>query len=126
MHPGGFPATGYLMHDQARLMRNLWPARRPYLLIMTKPSLSLAFFLAIALFGSQCLLAAHGHQEDWLHPEPDCQLCQHTVQFNTLAATPPALQPVFLLLERTIENPPSRVHANQLRLYKSRAPPVPC
>lgn len=113
------------MHDQTRLMRNHWPVSRPYLLIMTKHSLSLALFLAIALFGSQCLLAAHGHHEDWLHPDPDCQLCQHTVQFNTFTATAPALQPVFLLLERAVEKPRSRVHTHQARLYDSRAPPAP-
>ncbi|MCP5440585.1 MAG: hypothetical protein H6958_08200 [Chromatiaceae bacterium] len=114
------------MHDQTRAMRNLWSVSRPYPLIMTKHRLSLALFLAFALFSSQCLLAAHGHHDDWLHPDPDCQLCQHMVQFSAFAATAPALQPVFLLLESTVESPPSRVHANRARLYESRAPPVPC
>ena len=114
------------MHDQTRLMRNLRSVSWPYPLIMTKHRLSLALFLAIALFSSQCLLAAHGHHDDWLHPDPDCQLCQHTAQFNAVAAAAPVLQAVFLLLEHALESPPTRVHPNRARLYESRAPPVPC
>jgi hypothetical protein len=82
-----------------------------------------ALFMALALLGSQWVLATHSHHEDWLHPDPDCQLCKHAIQFNAFTADPPVLQPVFVLLERRHETPSCQRHANKTRFYNTRAPP---